>query len=58
MKRWWQSKTVWANVLTFAVVTLGVLGASPLLATWVEEIALANALVNVWLRFVTREGIE
>ncbi len=56
-KRWFQSRTVWANAFTFAALTLGVLGASPLLADWAAHIGLANALIGVWLRFVTSEPI-
>lgn len=57
MKHWIRSRTLWANALTLAALTLAVLSGSPLLAPWVEEIALANALVNVYLRFVTTQPI-
>jgi hypothetical protein len=59
-KRWWTSKTVWANVL---VVVLGVLQT---VQEWLSAGDVSPAgvtllligLTNVFLRFVTTEGIS
>ena len=59
MKSWYQSKTIWVNVVTFAIAiltTLQVEGAdsgSPLL----PAIGAAVAVLNIVLRVVTTKAI-
>ena len=55
-KPWWQSKTIWVNVLT----TIGTVGATltdALPAAWGAKIVAALGLVNVVLRAITSESV-
>lgn len=59
MKPWYQSKTIWFNVLAGAVAVAGVLGFGqfqPDKAT-VETIGMLVAVVNIILRYVTKEPV-
>lgn len=49
MKKFWQSKTFWANVLALAI-TLGV-------ELDTEQTTAILAVVNILLRFITKEEI-
>ena len=60
MKTWYQSKTIWFNVGTMAVSAL----TAALGSEWIAEqpvaaavITCAIAVVNVYLRKITKEGI-
>ena len=60
-KPWYQSRTVWVNVLTALVAMLGALSGSEWIAAhpeWVSVIALVVSLLNVALRFATTEGVR
>lgn len=55
-KKWWQSKTIWVNVLT----TIGTVGATlvdALPAAWGAKIVAVLGLVNVVLRAITSEPV-
>lgn len=58
-KPWWQSKTIWVNALTLAVLIIGVLvtqdGVIP--ESWLKWLAAVSAVVNVVLRFITEQPI-
>jgi hypothetical protein len=61
MKKWYESKTIWFNVGTMAVSGLTALAGS----AWIAEnpiaaavVTCAIAIVNVFLRKITDEGIE
>ena len=58
MKPWYQSKTMWFNLITIAVTVAG----SPELAafipaSWLPAIASGIALVNLILRTVTNTAV-
>jgi len=61
MKKWYQSKTIWFNVGSMAVSALTAIAGSE----WIAEqpviaavVTCAIAIVNVYLRKITEEGIE
>jgi hypothetical protein len=54
------SKTIWLNVITLAVMILGVLMADQsgiIKPEWLGYIGLTNAILNVLLRFVTEQPV-
>ena len=54
-KQWWQSKTVWVNVIVLALAIIGVFVDY---AVFDERIlAIVAAVLNVLLRFITSERI-
>lgn len=54
-KVWWQSKTVWANIIIVAVAVLAYIGAQPGLipAEFAPWVLAAGGVLNIILRFVT-----
>jgi hypothetical protein len=55
-KQWWQSKTVWVNVIVLALAIVGVFVD---FAVFDERIlAIVAALLNVVLRFITSAPIQ
>jgi len=60
-KRWYTSKLIWVNALTFAVGILGYTIGHDLIASnteWVAALVALQGGVNVILRFVTGKSIE
>lgn len=59
-KRWWQSKTVWINVLTLVVSVGDLLLGSPLVSgtSAADYIVSMVAAANLALRFVTVLPLE
>lgn len=62
-KPWWQSRTVWFNVLTALLLLLDAFASSlgllqPLLppAAW-PWVACTVTVINLWLRAITRSGL-
>jgi|TARA_R100000479_G_C6305116_1_gene171800 hypothetical protein len=60
MKKWYQSKTIWFNVLTFVVSSLTAL----VNGDWIQEnpetaaiVSGVIALINIVLRKITEKGI-
>ena len=54
------SRTIWLNVLTLVVLILGVLMADTsgiVKPEWLGYIGLANAILNVVLRFLTEQPV-
>jgi hypothetical protein len=58
MKRWYESKTIWANVLIFIVLFLGYLGNDPLFTQYAVQINMVIAAANILLRLITTEKIQ
>lgn len=59
-KKWYQSKTLWVNVLTLVAGTVGYIAGHDLIADHSSVVALLVAIqggVNVALRFVTVKPI-
>lgn len=59
-KKWYESKTVWVNVLTLVAGMVGYLAGHDLIADHASAVAVLVAIqggVNVALRFVTAKPI-
>ena len=57
MKQWYESKTIWVNVLTILAVLITSVTAWPDMQRYGAQLATALAVVNVMLRLITSEGI-
>ena len=57
MKPWYESKTIWVNVLTLVAVIIASVSNWPELQQYGAQLATALAVVNVCLRLITHEGI-
>jgi hypothetical protein len=55
-KRWWESKTIWVNAILLTIAILGVFLDFKVLDP--EVVAIASAILNVILRFVTTEPVK
>jgi hypothetical protein len=53
VKRWYESKTLWVNVLTLLAMILSAVMQWPELQSIAPQIAVALSLVNILLRFLT-----
>ena len=61
MKKWYQSKTIWVNVLAFIVSSLTALTNGDWVADNPEAAAIAGgviAAINIVLRKITDKGIS
>lgn len=59
MKKFWQSKTFWFNVLAFVVAVAGSFGYTGELAPEAQQFVLPVVFViNILLRFLTNKGIS
>jgi hypothetical protein len=58
MKRWYESKTIWTNVLIFVVLFLGYLGNDALFTQYAAQINMVAAALNIMLRLITTEKIQ
>ena len=59
-KKWFQSKTIWLNVVTFTASGLGALAGSEWITSNPEAAAVVGGLValcNIVLRFVTKQKV-
>ena len=59
-KLFFESKTVWLNVITLAIAVLGVVSGSQLISDHPQVVAIigaAQAALNIALRFVTDTSI-
>lgn len=59
-KPWYKSRTVAANVLTGVIASIGVIGASDVVAEYPKLTAalmLAMSVGNVWLRLITKKPV-
>jgi len=57
MKPWYESKTIWVNVLTVLAVLITSMTSWPELQQHGAQLATALAVVNVMLRLITSEAI-
>lgn len=59
MKKWYESKTLWVNAITFLVMALGAPELQALLGPGtVQVLAAIIAIANIGLRFLTNSPIE
>jgi hypothetical protein len=55
IKPWYQSKTMWANVVLFVIAVLGLLAAHPLFVEYASHLLLVSSIVNLVLRYFFTE---
>lgn len=55
IKPWYTSKTMWANVVLFAIALLGLLATHPLFTEYAPHLLLASSIVNLILRYFFTE---
>lgn len=61
MKKWFQSKTIWLNVVTFVTSGLAAISGSEWIQNNPEAAAIVGGLIatcNIVLRFVTDKGLK
>lgn len=56
-KQWYESKTVWLNVVTFGVALLAILAADELFAPYAKYLVLAQSVLNLVMRLLTGQPI-
>ena len=58
-KKWYASKTLWFNIVAFAVIVLGAFGfTGEIPESWEVFVPIAVAAVNFLLRLVTKQPVE
>jgi hypothetical protein len=57
MKKWYTSKTLWFNALSFVAAVLALMSADPAFQHLAPYTVLALAFVNILLRVITSEKI-
>lgn len=57
-KAWWQSKTIWINVLTLSVTVIGQLMGWEEFKAYTPELLIASNAINLALRFISTAAIE
>jgi uncharacterized membrane protein len=57
-KPWWQSKTIWINVLTLMVTLIAQLMGWEELKAYTPELLIASNAINLVLRFISTAAIE
>lgn len=57
MKPWYESKTIWVNVLTVLVVLITSMMSWPDMQQYGAQLTTMLAVVNVMLRLITSKGI-
>ena len=58
-KKWYESKTLWFNVVAICVLVAGSFGyTGELSGDWAEAAAVILAVVNLVLRIVTKQPIS
>lgn len=59
MKKWYRSRTLWANLIGIVVIIISTVAADPDLAQAILTAeASILALINLVLRIITKEGLE
>lgn len=58
MKNWYQSKTIWVNVLTLVVMILSSLAQWQELAAYAPTLLAVVSTINIVLRFLTDKSIK
>ena len=58
MKPWYESKTIWVNVLTVVIVLVTSMMSWPDMQQYGAQLTTMLAVVNVILRLITSEGIS
>lgn len=56
-KPWYESKTIWANLISALVAIILLVSQSPSLAPYAEWLMLTQGVLNIVLRVVTNQGV-
>lgn len=58
-KTWYQSRTIWVNVISIALEILNLLLTNPIIpAKYAGFFTMAVNILNIFLRFITKKTIE
>ncbi len=57
-KKWYESKTIIANIITALIAVALLASQSPSLQVYSEWLLLAQGILNIFLRVITTTGIE
>jgi len=55
-KQWWQSRTIWVNVVLFLIAVVGIFMDQQVLDP--KTLAIVSSILNVVLRFITHDPIK
>jgi len=58
VKYWWESKTMWVNVISLAIVAIGTIAGWQAMRDYAPELLAAVNVLNLVLRLMTYEGIK
>jgi len=58
VKYWWESKTMWVNVISLAIVAIGTIAGWQEMRDYAPELLAAVNVLNLVLRLMTYEGIK
>lgn len=58
VKYWWESKTMWVNVISLVVVMIGTIAGWQEMRDYAPELLAAVNVLNLVLRLMTYEGIK
>ena len=58
MKKWYQSKTVWINVLSLLAAITASLMSDSALRDYAHIIIILNTTINILLRFMSSDKLE
>lgn len=58
MKKWYQSKTVWMNVLSLLAAITASLMSESALSDYIPIIIIINTTTNILLRFMSSDKLE
>lgn len=58
MKKWYQSKTVWINVLSLIAAITAALMSDSAMSDYIPIIIIINTTTNILLRFMSSDKLE
>lgn len=58
MKKWYESKTVWINILTLLAAITASLMSESALSDYIPIIIIINTTINILLRFMSSDKLE
>ena len=58
MKKWYESKTVWINILTLLAAITASLMSESALSDYIPIIIILNTTINIILRFMSSDKLE
>ena len=58
MKKWYESKTVWINILTLLAAITASLMSETALSDYIPIIIILNTTINILLRFMSSDKLE